>query len=176
MVALNAANAKAVKAAADSDPFAPLPEGKYRVELVKVESKTSSTKKPMWVWDFKVTEPADYKGKNIRTWTVLQDNLLWRLAQVFKAFGVGSDTDTDDLVGKTIMIEVEQQMNEKEDSKSYGKMNHSVKDFLEQDVEPIIFKTADTKPAPATLAKDVKTTTKRQSVKASDIGTDDPPF
>lgn len=147
MPKLNATKAAEVaKAGADGPGFTLLPEGKYIVRLTEVESTTSRPKpgeregNPMWVWHFESVEfleetPKDDKGveinlagKELRYWTVIQDNTLWDLDRVFAAFKAPADTDTDELIGDQIVVMVDQQVITK--GKLKGKMGNNVVDFF----------------------------------------------
>jgi hypothetical protein len=87
-----------------------VPEGIYEVELKSVETKEGKeSKKPYWLWTFEVPEDADeYNGKRFWLNTSLSENALWKLNEVFTAFGVDPDTDTDTLVGDKVRVVVSQ--------------------------------------------------------------------
>lgn len=87
--------------------FTPLDPGKYHARLTGVEAKVASTGNPMWVWAFEVSRGPRAGAKQ---WvnTVLVDTAMWKLGQVFDAFGVGTDTDTDELIGHEVILEVSQ--------------------------------------------------------------------
>lgn len=87
-----------------------VPEGIYTVELKSVETKEGrESKKPYWLWTFEVPEDADeHPGKRFWLNTSLSENALWKLNEVFTAFGVEPDTDTDTLVGEKVRIVVSQ--------------------------------------------------------------------
>lgn len=98
-------------AAADSGgggPRDPLPEGRYRVRLLDVEATKSAKGAPMWKWKFEVEDGAvpDCQGRWLWENTVLTEAALWKLGQIFAAFGVPADTDTDDLIGSCIDVQV----------------------------------------------------------------------
>ena len=101
------ATAVAKQAASASVGFAPLEPGIYYARLTGVEAKTASTGNAMWVWAFEISR-GDKTGKKQWVNTVLVENAMWKLGQVFDAFGVPTDTDTDELIGKEVRIEVSQ--------------------------------------------------------------------
>jgi hypothetical protein len=85
-------------------------EGIYVVELKSVETKEGKdSKKPYWLWTFEVPEDADeHGGKRFWLNTSLSENALWKLNEVFGAFGVTPDTDTDELVGEKVRLVISQ--------------------------------------------------------------------
>lgn len=109
MPKLNKAMAKATEAA-ESLNTELVPEGIYLVELKSVETKEGrESKKPYWLWTFEVPDDAEeHGGKRFWLNTSLSDNALWKLKEVFDAFGVGTDADTDTLVGEQARIVVSQ--------------------------------------------------------------------
>lgn len=84
-----------------------IPAGDYAMNCVNVEHQISSTGNPMYMWVFSVVE-GDYAGREFRTYTVLKENALWKLAEVLEALGIGKAGDTvrfkkRDVIGKTVM-------------------------------------------------------------------------
>lgn len=115
MPKLNPNLASEVKTAGESSGFTPLEEGRYRIRLVEVAAKNAaSSGNPMWTWKLEVLGLEDgtekYKGRNLWVNTVLTDKALWKVAEVFAAFGVDTDTDTDELLGCTAVAVVIQRM------------------------------------------------------------------
>lgn len=103
--------AEAVKTAGESSGFTAMDEGKFRVRLVEVTAKEAkSSGNPMWTWKVEVLGPIEggdrYKGRNLWINTVLVDQAMWKLAETFAAFGVPTDTDTDELLGCTAVATV----------------------------------------------------------------------
>lgn len=92
--------------------FPLLPVGRYRIKLTNVESGMSKKGKPMWTWHFKTVSfldgpsTSEHEGKELRFWTVIEDEQLWNLAKAFQAFDAPSDIDTDDLIGDEIVGDV----------------------------------------------------------------------
>jgi hypothetical protein len=99
----------------------------------------------MWTWEFKYVEfldtwtaPEDaepgstaakhpterYAGKSQKYYTVLRDDLLWDLDNMFAAFGADPDIDTDDLVGDEIVVMMDQALIEKGQAK--GQMGNNI--------------------------------------------------
>lgn len=110
MPKLSPENTKAVQKAADEGGgLKVLPIGKYELRLTEVEAKTSNAGSPMWVWKFEVNE-GEHAGFSLWEYTVIQENAMWKLAQVFDAFGSSPDVNTDDLIGQTVTVMVDQRV------------------------------------------------------------------
>lgn len=89
------------------------PEGIYTVVLKSVETKEGKdSKQPYWLWTFEVPDDSELheeqQGKRFWLNTSLQKNALWKLNEVFTAFGVDPDTDTDTLIGEPVRLVVSQ--------------------------------------------------------------------
>jgi hypothetical protein len=85
--------------------FKALEPGKYRCRLAEVEAKTArSSGKPMWTWKYETIESPS--GRTLWTNTVIDDSSFWKIAETFAAFGVPADTDTDELIGCTVLVTV----------------------------------------------------------------------
>lgn len=96
---------KASKAESKGGSREPMPEGDYRVRLLEVEAKESSNGNPMWNWKYEVVE-GDHTGRFLWNNTTLVDSAMWAVNQTFEAFGVPTDTDTDDLIGEEVGVSV----------------------------------------------------------------------
>lgn len=138
MPKLNAAKARAAKkAAADGGPSGKLiPRGYIRLKLKKVTSKPSRAGDPMWTWDFVAVAPKGVEGET-REWTVLTDDALWKLGQIFDAFDVEPDTDTDELIGDTLMAEIDHEV--QQEGKGKGKKRAVIVQFLDSSEKPKLF-------------------------------------
>lgn len=109
MPKLNDTTASAV-AKEEVRDFKALEPGPYEATLQAVEVKMAQNGKfPYWAWTFKLT---DYPGKQ---WvnTSLSPDALWKLKETFTAFGVSPDTDTDELVGKSVILMLSQTVDPK---------------------------------------------------------------
>lgn len=104
MPKMNQKDAKAAAKAASENPFKVLDDGYYKAKLIEVKAGKSKKSDPMWTWSFKV----DGK-KDLKEYTVMTDAALWKVGQIFEAFGVPTDTDTSKLVGKEITVEIGQE-------------------------------------------------------------------
>ena len=81
-------------------------EGTY--EMILNEVKVGKGEKgPYWTWEFVVPADAPKYAKQ-RQWlnTSLSEASAWRLKEVFAAFGATPDTDTDDLLGQRVRVQV----------------------------------------------------------------------
>lgn len=98
MPKLNKKTAEKV-AEAESSDFEPLPAGAYHCRLVDVDGSREGPSGPYWSWEFDVL---DEEHQNRKLWnnTSLSEAAHWKLAEAFAAFGVGTDTDTDELLGQ----------------------------------------------------------------------------
>lgn len=97
MPKLNRDAAKRV-AEAEKNNFKPLDDGVYHVRLVDVDGSGEGPAGPYWTWEFDVVEPGVRKAK-LWTITSLSEAADFKLKETFEAFGVDTDTDTDDLIG-----------------------------------------------------------------------------
>jgi hypothetical protein len=87
-----------------------LPPGRYRARLVEVEAKqAASSGNPMWTWKYEVIEEG-HRGNTQWNNTVLTDKALWKVAESFAAFGVETDTDTDELIGCTVTLVISERI------------------------------------------------------------------
>ena len=91
------------------DGFKPVPEGVYILQLVKdVDVQESqSGKGPYWRWEFEVPkehegEELEHAGRKFWTNTSLSDAAYFKLKEAFQAFGVPTNTDTEELVGRRV--------------------------------------------------------------------------
>lgn len=112
---------------AESLDYEALPEDVYPAVL---DGEVESAEGPnglYWKWTFKISD-GDYKGRKMFTNTSLSEKALWKLKEVFEAFGVPSDTDTDDLIGKPVKLMVVQRIIEKGTRK--GDMGNEVRQVL----------------------------------------------
>lgn len=108
MPKLTPALANDVKKAAESSGFKAMDEGTYRARLTSVKATTArSSGNPMWVWEYEVIEEP-YRGRKQWNNTVLTEAAMWKVAETFEAFEVPTDTDTDELLGCTVKLEVTQ--------------------------------------------------------------------
>ena len=98
----------------DNDPgsgsFDPVPAGVYRVRLKDVNAKIAKASgNPMWELVFEMVDDG-YKGRLLWSNLVQIPTVAWKIREFFDAFGVGADTDTDELLGRTCRVSVIQRV------------------------------------------------------------------
>lgn len=102
MPKLNSKVAKKVEQQESSGGYEPIPPGPYTLRLRSVDVKEGA-KGPYWVWEFEIPEGAEeYAGRRFWMNTSLSEAALWKLKEVFAAFGESPDTDTDELCGERV--------------------------------------------------------------------------
>ncbi len=164
MPKLNAQVAKKVREADTSNPFAAVPAGIYRVKLAKVESGKSKAGSSMWTWHFQATEPKEKKG--LREYTVISDDAMWKIAQIFEAFGEDPTTSTDDLLGREILAELGIEI--QTEGKGKGKTRNYIVGYPEdQQQAPHLFEEDDSD-AEEQAAPPKKAAAKKTEAKADD--------
>lgn len=87
-----------------------LPAGDYVARLVEVIEEPSSKGHPMLTWTWSIMVGAQ-KGKEVKTWTSLQDHALFGLAGHLKAFGLSGDVEfdpeeVDQYIGQEVRLKV----------------------------------------------------------------------
>jgi hypothetical protein len=107
--------------------FEALPEGVYHAVLEGEVEACTGPKGLYWKWTFKVTDEG-YVGRKQFVNTSLAESALWKLKEVFAAFGVSTDTDTDDLIGKPVKLVVVQRIIEQGTRK--GDIGNEIKSVL----------------------------------------------
>lgn len=136
MPKLNAERAKQVERAEGGGSFEAFEEGEYTLKLVDVEAGETRNNDPKWVFKWKVDDEGEAKGRQLWEHCALTEKALWKLKQIFDAFGVSTDTDTDDLVGKTVRAYVGQEVQQQ--GKNQGKMTNRIDQYY-----PAAVKAAD---------------------------------
>jgi hypothetical protein len=108
MPKLNKTNAK--KAEEASSGFDPVPSRAYHVRLESVNPDGSGPKGPYWSWEFTILEDHEFEiegkkgvqnalGRKLWNNTSLSDSAMFKMKETFDAFGVPTDTDTDEILG-----------------------------------------------------------------------------
>lgn len=103
---------QANEAQSDSRDFKPLDAGVYTGRLSKVEAANSRDGKAMWKIEFDQIFDLDNEKQPGRQWSnmTLEESTAWKVAQFFAAFGVGTTTDTDELLNHRIRLEITQRV------------------------------------------------------------------
>lgn len=131
MPKLNAERAKQVEKAEGGGGFALAEEGTYTLKLTDVEAGETrgDTPKPKWVFKWVIVDEGPAKGVKLWEHCALTDAAFWKLRQIFKAFGVTTDTDTDDLIGRTVKADVVQEIQQA--GKGKGQLRNAVDNYIE---------------------------------------------
>lgn len=96
MPQLNQETAQKVRDAEDG--FAPIPRGVYVMELAVDVEVGEGQKGAYWKWTLEIPEGEQYAGRRFWLNTSLSENAFFKLKETFAAFGVDTDTNTEDLV------------------------------------------------------------------------------
>ncbi|QNJ57650.1 hypothetical protein SEA_KEANU_45 [Streptomyces phage Keanu] len=97
------------------DGFKPVPEGVYIVQLMEDVDVKEGDKGTYWRWTFEVPkehegEELEHGGRRFWTNTSLSDAAYFKLKETFGAFGVPTNTDTAELVGRKVKAMVTQRV------------------------------------------------------------------
>lgn len=113
-------------------------EGIQVTTLIEVQTEDKNGKPlvgpkgPYWIWVFK--NPADaprYAGWQHWLRTSLSEAAAFKMKEVFEAFGVPTDTDTDELIGRSVRVAVGQYT--KQEGPNAGQLGNSVESVLPLD-------------------------------------------
>lgn len=128
----------AQKVAEAEDGFKPVPDGVYVVELREDVDVREGDKGTYWSWSFEI--PKEHDGKELdhsgrRFWhnTSLSDAAYFKLKETFAAFGVPTDTDTEDLVKRRIKVVIRTEIQQK--GKNKGKEQNVIDQLLPIDAD-----------------------------------------
>lgn len=120
MPKLSKAKQKSV-AKAESTGFKALEPGQYLGTLKQVVTQKDGkplegAAGPYWQWEFdsirSLDEEETFPGRQFVI-TSLSDESDWKMKEVFEAFGYELDSDTDEMVGETVILQVSQRVIEK---------------------------------------------------------------
>lgn len=115
-------------AEAEGGNFEPVPEDVYLATLDCDVEVNAGVKAPYWKWTFIIPEGQEYAGRKFWTNTSLSENALWKLKEIFEAFGVPTSYNTEDLVGRQVKLVVIQRIAEK--GSRAGEMVNEIKQVL----------------------------------------------
>lgn len=118
-------------------------EGWYEADLIEVQDKKngepmSGPNGPYWQWVFKLPADAErYAGWQQWLTTSLSERAAFKMNEVFAAFGADPSTDTDELVGKRVRIQVGTRT--VQDGAAAGELRNTVKRVapLDGDATPL---------------------------------------
>lgn len=86
-----------------------LPAGLYLCKLREVDSSKSGAAGPYWVWEYESVEAGEQPvGRRFWDNTSLSEKAIGRLGKTFQAFDATTDTDTDDLIGRLVCLDIKQ--------------------------------------------------------------------
>lgn len=97
----------------EGSSYAALPEGRYLGALKNVDASREGPAGPYWSWEFDVVDPDEFDGRKLWVNTSLSPDADWKMKEMFDAFGVGTDTDTDELISEVVVLIVSQRVIEK---------------------------------------------------------------
>lgn len=109
MAKLSKAMAKKAADKADEwQDFVVLDPGIYLCRLAKVATDGNGPAGPYWTWEYETVGAGEEpQGRKFWDNTSLSDKAIGRIGKIFiEAFGVPADTDTDDVVGHLVALEI----------------------------------------------------------------------
>jgi len=112
---------------AEGQAFEVIDEGIYRAVLEGEVEVKEGANGIYWRWVFKLTDEG-FTSRKMFLNTSLSEAARWRLNEVFKAFGVPADTDTDELIGKPVRLYVIQRIIKEGTRK--GDLSNDIKQVL----------------------------------------------
>lgn len=139
MPKLNKKTAKDVDKAEQSAGYDAMPEGIYLMRLreVTVSDQPGPSGAHYWTWVYEIDDDdEDYPGRRVWNTTSLSEKALGMpggLKETFAAFGVPTDTDTDDLCGEYVNVHLTQEIQTK--GRNEGKMQNVVASLMPADYE-----------------------------------------
>jgi hypothetical protein len=135
--------------------FQPVPEGVYILQLMEDVEVKEGAKGPYWRWTFEVPkehegEELEHSGRRFWTNTSLSEAAYFKLQEAFRAFGVPTDTDTEDLVGRRVKAVVV--MRTIQQGQRKGELSNEIAELLPLDSDKVVEATEQV-PAAATGGK-----------------------
>jgi hypothetical protein len=85
--------------------FTPMPDGTYHFRLRDVDSTRTGNKGPYWSWEYECVEEP-HVGRRQWNNTSLSEESLGFMKATFQAFDASLDTDTDELIGKIVRLQL----------------------------------------------------------------------
>lgn len=132
-------NKKLAKAAADeADNWVGtgvLEPGLYLCRLATVDTSKSGPAGPYWVWEYETVQAGDQPvGRRFWDNTSLSEKAIGRMGKVFQAFNATTDTDTEDLIGQLVCLDIKQGTIQK--GEKAGEKRNEVANVLTADSHP----------------------------------------
>jgi hypothetical protein len=110
--------------------FTLLPNGIYEFKLERVNTGEGQAG-PYWEWVLRIPEGHEHYPRRLSHFTSLSEESEFKMNETFAAFGVSTDTDTDDLLGSHVMAEVVQRTIQK--GERTGEIANSINKLLPLD-------------------------------------------
>jgi hypothetical protein len=113
-----------------------VPEGDYRVRIVKVKPDTSESGNPMLIWDFEIAKGQKGAGKKVRDYTTLTDKSLWKVRSILEALGLDVPKKKDikvnakKLVGQELGVTL---YDDEYESNGKTRVSSKISDYLDLD-------------------------------------------
>ncbi len=85
--------------------FAPMPVGIYHGRLMDVDTSRSGPAGPYWTFQYDIVTPG-FENRKLWDNVSLSEKAAFKRKQVWEAFGVPLDTDTDDMCGSVVKLQV----------------------------------------------------------------------
>lgn len=131
MPKLNKKQAQAVEET-ESTSFEAMPPKVYPFRLIKVEVSENKGASGYHYWTTEWScEHSEYRNRKVWANLSLSPKAAFKMKEFFEAFGVSTDTDTDDLCGETILLNIGQET--QQEGKNKGRIINTVERFMEYD-------------------------------------------
>jgi hypothetical protein len=128
------------KAASEDTPredgeFEALPDGYYRAEIEKIDlsERPGASGFHQWVVVWRIKAPRAFAKRTQWDRLSLSPKAAWKMRELFDALGYEYDSDSDELIGETAILELFQE--EITTGKRKGEMGNSVAAVLEDNEE-----------------------------------------
>lgn len=135
MAKLNKELAKRVDGA-ESSGFEPVPATVYHLRLLNVDPEHVGPAGPYWSWEFEIVGSEDHDGRKLWNNTSLSEAADFKMKESFEAFGVTTDTDTDDLLGSICKAKVSIRTIQSGDRK--GELSNQIDRLMLKDDEFVV--------------------------------------
>jgi hypothetical protein len=113
-----------------SSDFTPIPEGVYKVQVEKLEAKSSKAGNPMVNVTFNVVEPTEFLGRKLFTSLVQIQQAMWKIKEFVKASGIPHSSagfNLGDALGRQMLVKVLQETYE---DNGTAKIRNVVDEFM----------------------------------------------
>jgi hypothetical protein len=114
-----------------SSGFEPMPDGVYHFRLRDVDATRSGPKGPYWSWEYECVEEP-HVGRRQWNNTSLSEAAAFKMQETYKAFEVPLDTDTDDMIGGIVRLQLSTRTIQAPSPRA-GEMTNQVEKVLTKD-------------------------------------------